>query len=598
MTFWQENYHFIKDVYDMRHTKMLEWMENIEKAIARIMADKVYTSAEFKRERDNFHALCKDLYREEIKKWLKEMLDILMAERSKEERGEQGEKLDALIKRHEDLVPNVNSTQIKVDLYWKCYAYGDELAPHIEFLDGIMLSSTRDIAPSCVENVEELIERQEKSLTQLETKRNVVKELIARGKELLENPDKPKFLDSHVLKIEEGWEITKEKATARLLLLQNTKAAWIGYADGLDTIVIEFERAEEEMKKVKKRFALASAMEDLQKRQEIFNECKSKIEGMYKALQDNYDCMTMTLPDDKKDIVKKELKVITEKLECIGRFGDKVKKIEDFVGSLSEFDKSLKGMDAWMKKAELALKDIQAGCDQMTPEDRVSLTMELQEDIAANVKIVQADIAREEALMPQGDKVPQDAQDYKDELKRIETFVLDLQKKVVEECKKFSEDIKYWAEYKTGIKEFTPWLVNAEVKSKEGLTKPKTLEEATATFASVQEFIGGCLKNVKLLHDANAAANKMTTHKDADSEVEILNGRYNKVKEVGDEWFKKVETLVKEWQLLDTTVCELNNWVADDRKEGEAQFSLEKMESTLGELKNIFKEKEKLVENL
>ena len=55
MTFWQENYPFIKDVYVMRQTKMIEWMENVEKAIARIMADKVYTSAEFKRERDNFH---------------------------------------------------------------------------------------------------------------------------------------------------------------------------------------------------------------------------------------------------------------------------------------------------------------------------------------------------------------------------------------------------------------------------------------------------------------------------------------------------------------------------------------------------------------
>lgn len=55
MTFWQENYPFIKDVYVMRQTKMVEWMENVEKAIARIMADKVYTSAEFKRERDNFH---------------------------------------------------------------------------------------------------------------------------------------------------------------------------------------------------------------------------------------------------------------------------------------------------------------------------------------------------------------------------------------------------------------------------------------------------------------------------------------------------------------------------------------------------------------
>lgn len=55
MTFWQENYPFIKDVYIMRQTKMVEWMENVEKSISRIMADKVYTSAEFKRERDNFH---------------------------------------------------------------------------------------------------------------------------------------------------------------------------------------------------------------------------------------------------------------------------------------------------------------------------------------------------------------------------------------------------------------------------------------------------------------------------------------------------------------------------------------------------------------
>ena len=98
-------------------------------------------------------------------------------------------KLDAIIKKHEELIPTVLKTQIKVDLYWKCYAYGDELKPNIEFLDGIMLSSTRDIAPSCIENVEELIERQEKSLTQLETKRGVVKELIAKGKVLLENPE-------------------------------------------------------------------------------------------------------------------------------------------------------------------------------------------------------------------------------------------------------------------------------------------------------------------------------------------------------------------------------------------------------------------------
>merc|ERR1711997_1113654 len=224
MTFWQENYTFIKDVYDMRHTKMAEWMENVKKAIARIMADKVYTSAEFKRERDNFHALCKDLERSEVKKWLAQILEILMAERASSQREEEGGKLDLLIKKHEELIPTVMKTQVKVDLYWKCYAYGDELKPHIEFLDGIMLSSTRDIAPSCVENVDELIERQEKSLVQLETKRALVNELIGKGKVLLENPDKPKFLEGHVKRIILGWDDTKDKANKRLHLLQATKA--------------------------------------------------------------------------------------------------------------------------------------------------------------------------------------------------------------------------------------------------------------------------------------------------------------------------------------------------------------------------------------
>ena len=112
-----------------------------------------------------------------------------MAERAKDQKKTEGDKLDHLIKKHEELIPTVQNTSVMVDLYWKCYAYGDELKPHIEFLDGIMLSSTRDIAPSCIENVEELIERQEKSLSQMETKRSIVKDLIAKGKVLLENPE-------------------------------------------------------------------------------------------------------------------------------------------------------------------------------------------------------------------------------------------------------------------------------------------------------------------------------------------------------------------------------------------------------------------------
>merc|ERR1719381_304143 len=293
-----------------------------------------------------------------------------MADRNSDMKNKEYKKLEDLVKKHEDLIPSVLKTQVKVDLYWKCYAYGDELKPHIEFLDGIMLSSTREIAPSCVENVDELIERQDKALNQLETKRAVVKDLIAKGKQLLENPDKPKFLDSHVNRIEVGWDDTKEKAQARLQLLNNTKSAWVGYAEGLENIAVEFEKGEEEIKKVKKRFNLQAAFEDLEKRQKIFNDTKNTIEGMYNAIQNNYDVMTMTLPEDKKDFVKKEVKAVSEKLVVVEKFREKVEKIENFVNRLNEFDKSLKSIDVWMKEAEQQLNDIKNNSDKMTPEDR------------------------------------------------------------------------------------------------------------------------------------------------------------------------------------------------------------------------------------
>ena len=319
---------------------------------------------------------------------------------------------------------------------------------------------------------------------------------------------KPKFLDSHVNRIEIGWDDTKEKATARLTLLNNTKAAWEGYGAGLENIAVEFEKAEEEIKKVKKRFNLQAAVEDLEKRQKIYGGTKKTIDDMYGSIQHDYDVMTMTLPEDKKDFVKKEVKAVTEKLEVLGRFQEKVEKIDEFVTSLKNFDNTLKEIDKWMKDAENQLNEIKNNSDKMTPEDRVSYTMELQEDVAAKVEVIEKNIKMEEELLPQGEKVPQDAQDYKDELKRLSDFVKNLHQKVMKECDNFSEDVKFWAEYKTGIKEFRPWLDGAEKKSTEGLSKPQTLDEANAMFNTVKTFETSCLKHLKILEDAAAAANR------------------------------------------------------------------------------------------
>merc|ERR1711990_1259540 len=173
----------------------------------------------------------------------------------------------------------------------------------------------------------------------------------------------------------------------------------------------------------KKRYALDDAVSDLKKRQDLFNKSNTTISGLFKAINDNFTCMSITLPEDKKKQVGKEIAAVEVKLEVVGRFKETVAVIDKFVADLTAFDNSLKAIDGW--------KDA-------------------------------ATAATELALLPQGDKVDPNAQAFKDELKRITDYVSKLAADTKIECDKYSNDVKFWAEYRTGIKEYSPWLAGAE----------------------------------------------------------------------------------------------------------------------------------------
>merc|ERR1712130_536001 len=144
-----------------------------------------------------------------------------------------------------------------------------------------------------------------------------------------------------------------------------------------------------------------------------------KINGLFNNINKNYNTMAITIPEDKKKILTKEIKAVEEKLEVLGRFKSTVQVIVDLVNNLTAFDNSIKAIDTWKDAATAELKDIKEASGSMLPEDRVARTMDLQEDIAAKLEILKTCAATEQELLPQGDKVPADAQVFKDELTRI-----------------------------------------------------------------------------------------------------------------------------------------------------------------------------------
>merc|ERR1712142_978818 len=186
-------------------------------------------------------------------------------------------------------------------------------------------------------------------------------------------------------------------------------------------------------------------------------------------------------------------------MAILAQFEDKVKKIEDFCHGLECFDNTSKSLDDWMQRATTELDNIKNHSHQMVPEDRVAVCMELQEDIAAKVIIIEENISKEQDLLPQGSEVPKEAVQHKEELARIHKFILELQTRVKQETANFSEDVKFWAEYRTGIKSFTPWLESAEAETEEGLGKPEDLPQALALFDKISLFEKKCLMNFKVL---------------------------------------------------------------------------------------------------
>jgi len=602
MTFWQENYAFIKEVYDTRYTKMVEWMDNVEMAIAKVCASKVYTSAEFKREKDNFQSLCKNLERAETKRWLTETLETLMKERAADEQKAESVKLKAVMERHKSLIPKIQETLVKTECYWKCYSYGDDLIPIFEFIDDLRNRSVKELFSANSEQTEEHIEKQDKVLNQLENKRKMVMDFISKGEKLMEDPNCPKFLEGHVKKLKEAWDDTNEKAQTRKKALVDNMNSWETFEEKKVECHKQLDAADAEFEAIKKIFDLKGGPADYNTRMKTASVFRSTIEEIYNTTSGANDILQLMLPDDKKSEIQDQITELKTRMEILKKTDERLEFIDDFNKRLNIFDQGVKDMENWLGEGRKRLDLIKNPPEEMSPEDRVTKSMELQEDISKKSEFTKKLEQEKEDIFPKaGEKVSSDAKKFIERLKSVRSTLNALEKEASEECAKFSEDVKFWAEFQTGVKVFEPWMKRSEERKIEGLRKPISLVEACEILGDSKNLQDEAEAKLRVLEDAAASAQKMTSHQEADIKVAAFKERWTVVHECFKEWVARMTTLVECWNKLDGNVGELSSWVATKDSaapEGGSEISIEKLETQLNTLKTMFAEKQKLVSDL
>ena len=308
------------------------------------------------------------------------------------------------------------------------------------------------------------------------------------------------------------------------------------------------------------------------------------------------------LPEDNKPTIKDMITELQNRMEILQKTDGKLAFIDDFNKRLNIFDQGISDMENWLLDGRKRLDLIKSPPEEMSPEDRVTKSMELQEDISKKSDFTKKLEQEKEDIFPKpGEKVPSDAKKFIERLKTVRNTLNALEDETGNECAKFSEDVKHWAEFQTGVKVFEPWMKKAEQRKLEGLKKPISLVEACEILGDSKNLQDEAEAKLKVLEEAAASSQRMTSHQEADVKVAGFKERWTVVHECFKEWVARMTTLVECWNKLDGNVGELSSWVAtkdSSAPEGGSEISIEKLESQLNTLKTMFAEKQKLVSDL
>jgi len=577
MTFWQENYGFVKEVYDFRCSKYLEWMDNIEAIIGKVMANTQYTAKEFKIIKDTFTSLCRDLDKEGTKSWLDMMLEKLSAHSSENEenlsgrdkamKAQEKKKLEAMIERHKGLVGPTMEAQSKVVHYSECYAFGDDIHPVMKVLNEQRHLSMKEIHPHNMDMCEEQIDKQEKVLRTIENQHAIYTELMTRGAKLKANPNAPSFLEREIAKLEETWKDTNEKAHVRIELLNCTFKDWDVYEAQRQAIMAPLDALEDQFKTYKKIYDPKKGVDWLERKRKKAEENKKTALEIYVVIKKCFATIIALAGEDKREFMEKEINEIDEKKLIVDKVDKTLAELTDFNARLLKMVDQLSVLRAWMMPATEKLNFITT-TTELSPEDRVKEIFDLQSQVNERIPQIAPLETEVHALLDvpgeeDEGQTNETALGHLREFYNIKETIEELHEKIEVEAGSITQDQKYFAEYLHGVKNFKPWMEDAENVAKTVLIKPEKLEDALKLLESVKEFEAGCQDNKSKLDAAKESRSQMEKCTKEDNEVQQLTQRWDLVKKVADDRVAKVQELCDTWSALSGVTDNLTKIITD-----------------------------------
>jgi len=595
MAFWQENIPFIKGFFDERSQKFFDLMDRAEASIAQVNADKIYTSKEFKRIKDNFTNIVKNLERQEVRDWLQNTKELLFEEKKG---NTQDDNLQKIFTRFEGLMPRVNETKLVTDMLWKSYEFTDDLVPLMEFTNEQLSASTKEVFSGSVSQTEEIIEKHQKTMDKIEKKNKDMREIIAKGEKLCGEAKAPEFLNKKLNEMKDLWKLTNEESKKRLADLRGNSTSWNAFADKCATLQTHVNTAAKQIADVKKLYDMEAAKSDYATRMSNADSIKADIDKFFAAVEENNAILQVLADDGVKAQLTQEVDDLKTACQVKKELDDKMAWLDNFNKSIIDFDKTCTELEGLAAKDRKDLDKLITPPEKLKSTDRLVQAMDLADDIRAQKEIHQAKQELwDSELTPTGKENTDEAKKFVSRMAEVCTKLDALEKEADGEAAKYGNDIVYMAQFSNARNQFGGWIKNAEAKAEKGYPSPNNLEEAAKSVADCKDWADMCAKVNTVLENGKASAGKMTLHVDEDKEYTDMKARWEAVNKSCDEWTKKLQELSGMWTKQTDMLNKVTSTMVTSGGAGE-QVNLNELDQQMDAIKDMFVKKQEMMKKM
>lgn len=482
-------------------------------------------------------------------KWLVKTLDSLLPYVSETESKDEQQKLEALIGRYKTLIPTIEITMVKTEVFSKCYTYRKEVHEVVCLLEKVKDQTVSAPQPESLDNLRQMIQEQQFAISQLDHQRTHIMSMLQRGRDLSKDVHAPSFMPNEIKTLETGWNDAYNETADKLRELKGTENVWNEFANQKARIIHLLGNAETELRSITPlQTDPKNVSSDLKNKRELNASLQQASRQMISNLQDLCKELTPLTDVTKKPLIEREVAELEKQFfNTMEHVKDRVNYLEDYNFRWNNYKTRVAELQSWaLNSAPQLIEAVQS--QDISPEERVLKTEALQSVISEKMR--ELDILASDAceLAPKEGNISE-AKRLKGEVSKLQEMLSLINRNVNHQAITTKEDLANWQKYQAGIQEIKPWIERSESRFSLVAEKPATLHEAVTLQQQARQFASQCELQKEKLCAVASFNNLMTCKTNAPDELDAVNSRWSLVHDNAKQVANKFDRLVTTWQV-------------------------------------------------